>query len=96
MAIATGLVYYTLDNADVNLLLQIGIGRRKRLLPAAAGEEYAAVVTRSPVPDAPGDDSYADLLVFVNGSTPFFVKGASKGTGQPGTFNAAPQKTVVG
>ncbi len=93
---ASGLVHYTLSTTDVNLVIQIGFGRRGRSLPVVAGEEYPAVVTRSPVPDAPGDTTRADLLVFVNGSSPYFVRNAVQGTGQPGTFNATAQKSAVG
>jgi hypothetical protein len=96
MAVTTGLVYYTVSAADVDLLARIGAGRRVRQLPVAEGEEYAAVVTRSPVPDAPGDGAHADLLVFVNGSSSYFVRNAVQGTGGAGTFNANPQKSQVG
>lgn len=93
---ASGLVHYAITAADVSAIISIGMGRRARLLPAAAGEEYAALVTRSPVPDAPGDATHADLLVFVDGTQPYFVRNAVQGTGQPGTFNATPQKGQVG
>ena len=96
MAVTAGLVFYTVSAGDVGLLARIGAGRRVRLLPMAAGEEYAAVVTRSPVPDHPGDDTYADLIVFVNGAEPYFVRSAVKGTGQAGTWAATAQKSVVG
>jgi hypothetical protein len=97
MAVTTGIVYYTVSAADVDLLARIGAGRRVRLLPVAAGEEYAAAVTRSPVPDAPGDDTHADLMVFVNGTDPYFVRNAVKGTGQAGTWAATAQHpTQVG
>jgi hypothetical protein len=93
---ASGLVHYTLTSNDVQLVINVGLGRRGRSLPVAAGEEYPAVVTRSPVPDAPGDAAHADLLVFVNGSSPYFVRDRVQGTGQPGTFNATAQKSQVG
>lgn len=91
-----GLVYYTVTTQDVSVLAQIGAGRRVRTLPAKAGEEYAAVVTRSPVPEAPADANRADLLVFVNGSQPYHVRNVAVGTGEPGTFAAEAQAASVG
>jgi len=93
---AVGLVHYTVSDADVDLLAQIGAGRRVRLLPVAAGEEYPAMVVRSPVPEAPGNATHADLLVFVDGAQPYFVRNAVVGTGQAGTFATTQQKTQVG
>ena len=92
---ASGLVHYTVSDNDVRLVLQIGLGRLRQL-PMVAGEEYPAVVTRCPTPDAPGDNTVCDLMVFLNGTTPYFVRSRSAGTGQPGTYNVAPQKAVVG
>ncbi|MFC7494534.1 MULTISPECIES: hypothetical protein [unclassified Nocardioides] len=93
---ASGFVHYTVSNADVQLLPQIGLGRRGRRMPVAAGEEYPAVVTRCPTPDFPGDATICDLMVFLNGTTPYFVRNAPAGTGQPGTYNAVAQKSAVG
>jgi len=71
---ANGLVHYTVSAADVDVLAQIGAGRRVRQLPVAAGEEYAAMVVRSPVPEDPGNANRADLLVFVDGTQPYFKR----------------------
>lgn len=90
---ATGLVHYVLTSGDVQVLARIGAGRRVGLLPMAAGEEYPAVVVRNPVR---GDDDLHNLLVFVDGTQPYFVREAEEGTGQDGTFNATPQKSEVG
>ncbi|MBZ5739766.1 hypothetical protein [Nocardioides mangrovi] len=90
---AKGLVFYVLAQADVNLLAQIGAGRRVGLLPLAAGEEYPAMVVRNPVN---GDSNLHDLLVFVDGTTPYFCRERQAGAGQAGTFNAVAQKTPVG
>ncbi len=88
---ATGLVHYTVSVADVSLLARIGAGRRKRQLPAVAGEEYPAVVVRN----TQGGGLH-DLLVFVDGSAPYLVRDAVVGTGQAGTFATTPQKAAVG
>ena len=90
---ATGLVHYVLSSGDVAVLARIGAGRRVGLLPLAAGEEYPAIVVRNPVG---GDEDLHDLLVFVDGTQPYFVRECEAGTGQAGTFNATPQKTEVG
>ena len=66
---ASGLVHYTVSDADVQLIPQIGLGRRGRRMPVAAGEEYPAVVTRCPTPEFPGDNTVCDLMVFLNGTT---------------------------
>jgi hypothetical protein len=86
-------VHYVLTDGDVQLLIRIGAGRRVGLLPLAAGEEYPAVVVRNPVH---GDANAHDLLVFVDGTQPYFVRERVPGTGQPGSFNATPQKSSVG
>lgn len=88
---ATGLVHYTVSENDVDILAQIGAGRRVRLLPVAAGEEYPAMVVRN----TQGSGLH-DLLVFVDGTQPYFKRDVTLGTGQPGTFAAAPQKASVG
>lgn len=93
---AAGLVFYTVNDQDVKTLAQIGAGRRVRALPVKAGEEYAAMVTRSPVPEAPADANRADLLVFVNGSQPYLVRNVAVGTGEPGTFATEAQAASVG
>lgn len=90
---AVGLVHYVLTQADVDVLARIGAGRRVGLLPMAAGEEYPAVVTRNPVG---GDSDLHDILVFVDGTQPFFVRAVEEGTGEDGTFNATAQKVTVG
>lgn len=90
---ATGLVHYVLSDGDVQILARIGAGRRVGLLPLAAGEEYPAMVVRNPVG---GDADAHDLLVFVDGTQPYFVRERVAGTGEAGTFNATPQKTAVG
>lgn len=90
---ATGLVHYVLSDGDVQILARIGAGRRVGLLPLAAGEEYPAMVVRNPVG---GDANAHDLLVFVDGTQPYFVRERVAGTGEAGTFNTTPQKTAVG
>lgn len=90
---ATGLVHYVLNDGDVAILARIGAGRRKGLLPMAAGEEYPAMVVRNPVD---GDTDLHDLLVFVDGTQPYFVRARAAGTGEDGTFNATPQTAAVG
>ncbi len=93
---AAGRVHYTLTEQDVQTIIQIGAGRRVRSLPAAAGEEYAALVVRSPTPEHSGNQNWADLLVFVDGSQPYFVRDVQLGTGQAGTFSTTRLATVVG
>ena len=51
------------------------------------------MVVRNPVH---GDADAHDLLVFVDGTQPYFVRERVAGAGQAGTFNAAPQKSAVG
>jgi len=51
---------------------------------------------RSPVPEDPGNANRADLLVFVDGTQPYFKRNVAAGAGVPGTFNAVPQKVAVG
>jgi hypothetical protein len=95
---ASGLVWYIISDADVKVLAQIGAGRRVRTLPVAAGEEYAAMVVRSPLPDRPGNQSWADLLVFVDGTQSFFVRDVQLGSiaNEPGTFTTNRRLTTVG
>lgn len=54
------------------------------------------MVVRSPVPEAPGDATHADLLVFVDGAQPYFVRNVVQGAGISGTFNAVAQAATVG
>jgi hypothetical protein len=88
---ASGLVHYVVSDGDVSILAQIGAGRRVRQLPIVSGEEYPAVVVRN----TQGGGLH-DLLVFVDGTQPYFRRDVVAGTGQAGTFNATPQKASVG
>lgn len=103
---ATGLVHYTVSAADVQTLENTIYKSRRayagivRSAPKGsdltAGVEYPAMVVRSPVPEAPGDATHADLLVFVDGAQPYFVRDVVQGAGTAGTFNAVAQRTAVG
>jgi hypothetical protein len=93
---AKGLVHYTVSGADVNLLVRIGLGRQIGRFPQVAGEEYPAMVVKCPTANNPGDNTICDLLVFVDGAQPYFVRDVPAGAGQSGTYNAVAQKTNVG
>ncbi len=93
---ASGLVWYVLSQEDVDTLARIGAGRRVGLLPVAAGEEYSAIVVRSPTQEHPGNQGWADLLVFVDGTQPFFVRDRDTAVGTPGHWSTTRSATEVG